>query len=239
MSELQPKSKAMVVVAHPDDAEYGCSASVAKWTRLGHKVVYVICTDGSKGTSDRSLKPHEISQIRKSEQAAACAVLGVSELEFLDYPDGYLEPTLDLRRDIARQIRKHRPEIVVTTYPLRNLNMSSYASHPDHIAAGEATLAAIYPTARDHLSFPELMDEGFSPWAVTEAWVLLYAEGDSFNPVEEADINRSIQALLEHKSQISAERLPIVKEFMRERRAELGAQAGATYAEAFKRFQYE
>ena len=238
MSSEQAQTKAMVVVAHPDDAEYGCSASVAKWTRQGERVVYVICTDGSKGTADRALTPQEISQIRKREQAAACEVLGVADLVFLDHPDGYLEPTLALRRDIARQIRKHRPEIVITTSPTRNLNVSSYASHPDHIAAGEATLSAIYPTARDHLSFPELIDEGYAPWAVQEAWVLLYGEGDSYNPVSEADVKRSLAALLEHKSQISPERMAEVKKFMRERRREMGAFAGAPYAEAFKRFIY-
>jgi len=234
-SSAAPGCKAMVVVAHPDDAEYGCSGTVAKWTRGGAAVVYVICTDGSKGTADRGVSAAAISALRKKEQRAACDVLGVGDLVFLDYPDGYLEPTIDLRRDIARQIRKYRPEILVTTNPTRNLNLSSYAGHPDHMAAGEAALAAVYPSARDHLSFPELLEEGFEPWAVKETWILMYNESDMYNPLHEEDAERALAALLKHKSQIAEPER--VKEFMMERRRELGERAGAPFAEGFKRIK--
>ena len=158
--EQEPHSRAMVVFAHPDDADWGCSGTVAKWTRLGWEVVYVMCTDGSKGTEDRSLSATELSRIRKDEQTEAGRVLGLKSIEFLDFPDGYLEPTIALRREIVRVIRKHRPHILITTNPTRDLSHSNYIGHPDHFAAGEAALSAVFPSARDHLWDESLLDAG-------------------------------------------------------------------------------
>ena len=146
---------AMVVTAHPDDAEWGCSGSVAKWTRQGWDVIYVLCTDGSKGSEDRKISGKKLATIREEEQRKAGEILGLKAIEFLGYPDGYLEPTLDLRKDISREIRKYKPSILITTNPTRDLLGRGYIGHPDHFAAGEAALSAVFPSARDHLTFPE------------------------------------------------------------------------------------
>ena len=173
---------AMVITAHPDDAEWGCSGSVAKWTRLGWDVIYVLCTDGSKGTEDRSISSKKLSEIREKEQRDAGKILGLKAIEFLGYPDGYLEPTLDVRKDISREIRRYKPSIVITTNPNRDLLSSGYIGHPDHFAAGEATLSAVFPSARDHLTFPELLEEGFEPHKVKQVWINMFNMGNNSNP---------------------------------------------------------
>lgn len=229
-------SRAMVVVAHPDDAEFGCSATVAKWCRLGWEVVYVLCTDGSKGTDDRSISEKELIEVRKKEQTEAGMVLGLKKVEFLGYPDGYLEPTLKLRRDISREIRRWKPDILVTTNPRRDLLGSGYIGHPDHFAAGEAALSAVYPSARDHLTFPELLEEGLEPHKVREVWVMTFGETvDRYNPLEEVDVETSIRALHAHASQIKDPEN--TAKWMRQRRQETGAKIGADFAEAFKAFK--
>ena len=150
----------MVVVAHADDAEFGCSGTVAKLCAEGWDMVYVLCTDGSKGTSDREFDPAELARVRQQEQVNAGEVLGLKDVVFLGYEDSMLQPTLELRRDIAREIRRHKPDVVICQYPMRTLDGYWGVGHPDHMAAGEATLAAIFPTARDHLTFPELLEDG-------------------------------------------------------------------------------
>ena len=227
--------RAMVVVAHPDDAEYGCSGTVAKWCRLGWEVTYVLCTDGSKGTDDRSIADGQLIEIRAEEQREAGRILGLKTVEFLNHPDGYLEPSLDLRRDIVRQIRKHRPDVLITPNPKRDLESNGYIGHPDHFAAGEATLSAVFPSARDHLSFPELLDEGLEPHKVKEVWVMMFGEAaERYNPLEEVDVETSIKALAAHASQVSDPEKSAG--WMRTRRAELGQKIGADFAEAFKAF---
>ena len=236
---MTTQSKALAVFAHPDDADYGCSGSFARWGRRERQeVAYVVCTDGSKGTEDRSLTSNQLSELRKREQRAAAEVLGLSEVVFLDHPDGGLEPSLELRRDITRQIRRLRPEIVVTTFPVRdliNVALPNYIGHPDHHAAGEATLSAVFPSARDHLAFPELLEEGLEPWAVSEVWIMgPGAKPNMYNPLTQEDVDRSIEALMKHESQIAdPER---VEEFMRARRREDGPHCGSEYAERFLRF---
>ncbi len=235
-NEEQAYSRAMVVVAHPDDAEFGCSGTVAKWCRLGWEVVYVLCTDGSKGTEDRDISSEELVEIRKNEQIAAGEILGLKKVEFLGYPDGYLEPTLELRKDISREIRRWKPDVLITTNPRRDLLSSNYIGHPDHFAAGEAALSAVYPAARDHLTFPELLEEGFETHKVKEVWVMMFGEDISqYNPLEEVDVDTSIRALHAHTSQISNPEE--AGKWMRQRRKELGAQIGADYAEGFKSFK--
>lgn len=228
--------RAMVVTAHPDDAEYGCSGSVAKWCRMGWEVVYVLCTDGSKGSEDREITSKRLVEIRAEEQINAGKTLGLKTVEFLGYPDGYLEPTLDVRRDISRQIRKHKPDVLITTNPTRDLMSSGYVGHPDHFAAGEAALSAVFPSARDHLTFPELFsDEGLEPHKVREVWVMTFGDGaDFWNPLTEQDVNTSIAALKEHTSQVNDP--DQAAKWMKQRRAELGKKIGANYAESFKKF---
>lgn len=229
-------SRAMVVVAHPDDAEYGCSATVAKWCRLGWEVVYVLCTDGSKGTDDRNITSEQLIEIRKTEQIAAGEILGLKKVEFMGYPDGYLEPSLALRRDISREIRRWKPDILITTNPKRDLLGSSYIGHPDHFAAGEAALSAVFPAARDHLTFPELLEEGFETHKVKEVWMMMFGEDVSrYNPLEEVDVETSIRALHAHASQVSNPEES--GKWMRQRRKEMGEKIGADFAEGFKSFK--
>ncbi len=226
----------MVVFAHPDDADWGCSGSAAKWTRLGWEVVYVMCTDGSKGTEDRSLTGAELSEIRKQEQLEAGRVLGLKTVEFLDFPDGYLEPTIELRREIVRAIRKHRPHILITTNPTRDLSFGRYIGHPDHFAAGEAAMSAVFPSARDHLWDPDMLAEGLEPWKVHEVWVMMFgAEADFWYELEESDVEKAIGAIKAHASQLDAPEK--VDGWMRHWRAENGKNIDAQYAEGFKRFR--
>ena len=155
-------SRGMVVVAHPDDAEFSSSGTAAKWCAAGWEVVYVLCTDGSKGTSDRSLTSEDLARIRREEQIEAGKVLGLKDVVFLDHPDAYLQPTLEVRKQITAEIRRHKPDVLITMYPMRNLDGGYGFGHPDHMAAGEAAMAAVFPTARDHLTFPELLEEGLA-----------------------------------------------------------------------------
>ena len=228
--------RAMVVVAHPDDAEYGCSGTVARWCSEGWAVTYVLCTDGSKGTGDRELSPQELSAIRYREQRSAGEVLGLKDIEFLGYPDSYLEPTLALRRDIAREIRRHRPGVLICPYPMRHLDGPFPVNHPDHMAAGEAAMAAVFPTARDHLTFPELLEDGLEPWAVREVWVMGHPTPDVFVDISD-HFDTSVNALLKHASQ-----MPWPSDEVRTRMAEWkreGARGrGIQYAETFKRIKY-
>lgn len=227
--------RAMVVVAHPDDAEWGCSGSVAKMCRLGWDVVYVLCTDGSKGTEDREISSEKLAELRAEEQREAGRTLGLKDVVLLGYPDGYLEPTLEVRRDISREIRRWKPDVLITTNPTRDLTSSTYIGHPDHFAAGEATLAAVFPSARDHLTFPELFnEEGLEPHKVREVWVMYGEQANFWYPLEEQDVETSIRALKNHASQISNPE--DAGKHMKERRAELGRKIDTEYAEAFRKF---
>ena len=155
----------MVVTPHPDDAEFGVAGTVVRLTREGKKVVYVVCTNGDKGTDDINMKPEELVKIREKEQLAAAKLLGVSKVEFMGYPDQGLEDTHEFRKALVRLIRKHRPEVVVTADPYRK-----YMWHRDHRIAGQVVLDAVFPYARDHLSYPELLEEGLEPHKVREVW---------------------------------------------------------------------
>ncbi len=229
-------SRAMVVVAHPDDAEYGCSGTVAKWCRLGWEVVYVLCSDGSKGTEDRSITSAELIEIRRQEQIEAGKILGLKGVAFLGYPDGYLEPSLNMRRDIARQIRLHRPDILITTNPTRDLSDGRFIGHPDHFAAGEAALSAVFPSARDHLTFPELLEDGLEPHKVSEVWMMMYREtADRYNILEEEDVEKSARALAAHGSQVSEPEK--AREMMKKWRSRTGERIGVPFAESFRIFK--
>ena len=145
----EPFHSAMVIMAHPDDAEWTCSGTVAKWCAEGWDVVYVLCTDGSKGSSDPNMTSEDLVKIREEEQRRAGEVLGLKDVVFLGYPDAYLEPSLQLRKDIAREIRRHKPDVVVTGSPTRDVERGYYVSHPDHLEAGELSLIHISePTRR-------------------------------------------------------------------------------------------
>ena len=237
MAQDNEYSRGMVVVAHADDAEYGCSGTVAKWCREGWEVVYVMCTDGSKGSSDREITGEELSRIRRQEQSNAGKVLGLKEVVFLDHEDSLLQPTLELRRDIAREIRRFRPDVVICPYPMRNLDGGWGVGHPDHLAAGEAALSAVFPAARDHMTFPELLDAGLEPHKVAEVWVMSHPEPDVWVDVTE-HMETSIKALLAHKSQVDGSSEEDTAQNMRDWRRKRAVGKGIQYAEAFKRINF-
>ena len=233
MAEERPEyQRGMVVVAHADDAEWGCSGTVAKWCDQGWEVVYVLCTDGSKGTDDPELTSPELVAMREKAQIAAGKILGLKEVVFLGYEDAMLEPTLDVRRDITRQIRKHRPDVLICMGPTRSLTGNGYVGHPDHIASGEAALSAVFPAARDRLTFPELLDEGLEPHKVKETRIMDREHSDMFVDVTDY-IDVSIAALKAHASQVTPES---AEEHMRAWRSRNGERGGMKYAESFKRF---
>ncbi len=234
MTSGEGYKRGMVIVAHPDDAEFGCSGTVAKWCRSGMEVVQVICTDGSKGSSDPNMTSAELAEIRMREQRNAAKVLGVKEVVFLGYEDAMLVPTLELRRDIAREIRRHRPQVVICPSPVRSLTDGPYIGHPDHIAAGEAALAAVFPTARDRLTFPELLEEGLEPHNVEEVLITDRTNADTWIDVSEV-IDVAIKALQQHESQVG--HFDVAKG-MRRWRSMTGEPKDMEYAESFKSYKF-
>lgn len=231
----QQYQRGMVVVAHADDAEWGCSGTVAKWCAEGWEVVYVLCTDGSKGSDNLEMTSQDLVNLRKQEQINAGKVLGLHDVVFLGHEDAMLEPTLDLRRDIAREIRRYRPDVLICMGPNRELSSNGYLGHPDHFASGEATLSAVFPSARDRLTFPELLAEGLEPHKVKEVWIMEHDHADRYVDVTE-HIDTSVAALKEHKSQVSGED---ADKYMRQWRSNIGEKVGMKYAEAFKRFKMD
>ena len=237
MSEEQVYSSGMVVIAHADDAEYGCSGTVAKLCDEGWEMTYVLCTDGSKGSSDREITEKELSEMRRVEQVEAGKALGLKDVAFLGYPDSYLQPTLDVRRDIAREIRRHKPDVVICQYPMRVLDGGWGVGHPDHMAAGEAALAAVFPTARDHMTFPELLEEGFEPHKVAEVWIMGHPEPDIFVDVTD-HMETAVKALAAHTSQTGGRPYEELLPRMREWRRGRSVGKGMLYSESFKRINF-
>jgi LmbE family N-acetylglucosaminyl deacetylase len=231
MSEETVK-RAMVVFAHPDDAEFGCGGTVASWTAEGYEMAYVVATDGSKGSADPAMEPGRLIATRQEEQRRAADVLGVCEVAFLNYPDGYLEHTLALRKDIARAIRRFRPERLITMTPYRSFAVSGSVNHPDHLAVGDAALAAVYPTARDRLTFPELLAEGLEPHNVREVYVMGTESPDTWIDITPT-MEKKIEALLQHSSQL---RSPQALDRVRARATETAQGHDMQYAECFKKF---
>jgi LmbE family N-acetylglucosaminyl deacetylase len=219
----------MVVCAHPDDAEFGAAGTVARWTAEGRRVVYVICTNGNKGTGDRSLNPEQLSKIRKKEQQAAADVLGVSEVVFLDYDDQTLEDTPEFRKEIVRMIRIHKPKILLTSDPYRR-----YLWHRDHRIIGQVAMDAVFPFARDHLAYPDLLEEGLEPHKVAE--ILFWnAEDINYRSDITDTFDLKIKALYCHESQIKASGSSGPAERVRQRCKEMAKQADFDLAEGFHR----
>jgi len=200
---LPDVARVLGVFAHPDDVDFGAGGTIARWVSEGLDVAYVIVTRGDAGGFDDTPRD-DMPDLREAEQRAAALELGVTEVEFLDgYADGTLTPSLALRRDLARALRRYRPDRVLTTSPLRRWERIAGPSHPDHLAVGEAATCAIYPDARNPFAFPELMnDEGLEPWVVREVW---YLGGPA--PDHVVDITTTypakLAALLRHRTQTS------------------------------------
>jgi LmbE family N-acetylglucosaminyl deacetylase len=227
--------RVLVVSAHPDDPEFGAGGSVARMAKDGAKVTYVIVTDGSQGGEDPTQKDSELTAIRQREQRAAARVLGVKKVEFLGYKDGHVAPNLKLRRDIVRMIRKHKPELVITHLPGRVLDAPMGGSHPDHLAVGEATMAAVYPDSRNPRAFRSLLKEGLEAHAVKEVWIPYWTLGDYYVDISKT-LDLKLKALHEHKSQVAQPgREWKFEPLLRKRHREVGKRGGYRYAESFKR----
>jgi LmbE family N-acetylglucosaminyl deacetylase len=222
---------AMVVSPHPDDAEYGVAGTVARWTNEGKRVLYVVCTSGDKGTSDINKRPEEVVRTREQEQKAAAKLLGVSEVIFLRHPDQGLEDTPEFRKEIVRLIRMYRPEVVVTADPYRR-----YVWHRDHRITGQVTLDAVFPYARDHLSYPDLLDEGLMPHKVKE--ILFWASEDINHRSDITDtFDIKLAALRCHKSQVGHLNNPDGEKRLKDRYRSLAEGEDFELAEAFHRVQ--
>jgi len=224
-------AQVMVVTPHPDDAEYGVAGTVARWVSQGKEIVYVVCTNGDKGTSDANIKPEELAKTREEEQIAAANLLGVREVIFLRHPDQGLEDTREFRKEIVRLIRMYRPETVVTADPHRR-----YIWHRDHRMAGQVTLDAIFPYARDIFSYPDLAKEGLDPHKVKE--VLLWGTEDvNYRSDITETFDVKLSALQCHKSQVGHIPLQELEERLRERHSSLAQGEEYELAEGFHRVE--
>jgi len=227
--------RVLIVAAHPDDPEYLFGATVARLTSEGSELRCVICSDGSLGAKDPTVPQQLVAELRCREQRAAAAVLGVSDVVFLGFADGALSdvPADDLRRAIVREIRRFRPDLVITHFPRRVLTIPIEASHPDHVAVGEATLHAIFPAANNICTYVDLLGEGLLPHRVKETWVPGY-EGSDHCVDATTFVERKSAAILCHKSQLDAE-APCVPPWVYWWMKRSGSMAGYEYAEDFKR----
>jgi LmbE family N-acetylglucosaminyl deacetylase len=219
----------MVITAHPDDAEFGVAGSVARWTRDGKDVVYVVCTSGDKGTSDRGVKPEDLIVVREKEQLAAANLLGAREVVFLRYRDQELEDTPEFRKHIVQMIRTFKPHTVATTDPYRR-----YLWHRDHRIIGQVVMDAVFPYARDHMAYPDLLEKGLEPHKVRE--VLFFGSEDNNHHVDiNATFDRKLAALKCHASQMRELAIADLDTWLRNRCKLLAQGSPYELAEAFHR----
>ncbi len=228
---MTKQAQVMVVTPHPDDAELSVAGTVARWTSEGKDVIYVVCTNGDKGTSDTNIKADELARIREQEQLAAAKLLGVKEVIFLRHPDQTLEDTPEFRKEIVRLLRMYRPETVVTGAPYRR-----YIWHRDHRITSRVTLDAVFPYARDFLAYPDLLKQGLQPHKVKE--VLLWgAEDPNYRSNITDTFDIKVAALRCHKSQISDNPSTGFEERWREQHKMLAQEEDYELAEAFHRVE--
>ena len=226
-------SQVLVVTAHPDDVDFGAGGTIAQWTAKGIKVAYCIATNGDQGGEDPDIPRDQMPVIRQKEQRDAGKILGVTDIEFLNYRDGWLEPTIELRKKIVKAIRRVKPDRMIIQSPERNWDRLG-ASHPDHMAAGEAAIQAVYPDARNRFAFMDLLDEGLEPWRVKEVWVTSMITPNHYVDITDTFPNK-MAALHAHVSQTAhnAELEKMVREWG-ERNAEAGGLPVGRIAEAFR-----
>ncbi len=222
------------VAAHPDDLDFMASGTMAAWAAGGAEIYYLILTMGDKGSADRDADPRQLTDLRRQEQRDAAKILGLKDVFFCDYEDGLLAPSFEVKRDIVRIIRKLQPEAVVTVDPLMLYNVErSFINHADHRAAGQATIDAVFPLARDHLSFPEIYgQEHLEPHKVKTLYLTHFGQENCFVDIT-ATMDLKLQAIAAHDSQIPD--LPATEKLMRDYARQAGCQAGVEYAEGFIR----
>lgn len=224
-----PKT-AMFIAAHPDDLEFGVAGTAAKWARAGSRVIYVIITDGNVGSHEEGMTPERLAEIRRAEQIAAGEVAG-AECVFLGYHDGFLQPTLELRKDLVRLIRRHKPDAVVCTDPTNFFPSENYINHPDHRAAGQAALDAVFPAAEMTLLYPDLAAEGLVGHKVDSVFVMFGERANHYVDITDT-IDLKVEALKKHVSQLGDwDPAAMIREWA----AETGKKVGFAYAESFYR----
>jgi LmbE family N-acetylglucosaminyl deacetylase len=225
--------RVLAIGAHADDIDFGASGSIAAWARAGAHVEYVVITDGCKGTSDKETESTQLAATRQKEQREAAEILGAKDVHFLGYEDGALEITQKLKKDLATVIRTVRPDTVVVMDPTMVYSSQlGFINHPDHRAAGQATLDAIYPLARDHLSFPELLSAGLEPHKVAHVLLMNFEKQNCFIDISET-FDLKLAGLFAHESQIPDKEK--VRDMLRERAQKTGEQAGYNLSEGFVR----
>jgi LmbE family N-acetylglucosaminyl deacetylase len=224
--------QALVIVAHPDDAEFLCGATVAKWCSEGWTVDYVLTTSGDMGSRDPKMTRKKLLATREKEQRAAATSLGVREVVYLRYPDGYVEDTVELRGKIVREIRRLKPDLVVTWDPFRR-----GFNHRDHRLTGQAALDAIYPLARNPLGYPEHLEDGLDVHRVNEVLLAGSDQADYWVDVSKF-LDRKITALQEHKSQLGEAPVKELRKRLRARMSEVGKEPGFKLAEGFRRITW-
>lgn len=226
--------RVLVISAHPDDVDFGCGGTLAKWAREGARIAYCICTSGEKGTDDPALAGAKLARIREREQRAAARVLGAEEVFYLRKTDGELEPSLAFRGELVKAIRRYRPRTVVTHDPANRLFDMQYIFHADHRVVGETAFDAVYPAAGNPNFFPDQLAEGLAPHAVSEIYFFASASPDTWIDIE-STISLKIRALLCHRSQIQNPR-PMA-EVVRSWFAAWGKEKNMAYAERFRRLE--
>ena len=223
----------LVVMAHPDDCDFGAGGTIAQWTAKGIEVSYCIITNGDQGGEESDVPLEEMAKVRQREQRDAGKALGVTDITFLNHRDGWLVPTIELRKEIVREIRKSKPDRMVIQSPERNYERI-FASHPDHLAAGEVAIQAVYPDARNPYAFIDLKEAGFEPWRVKELWITSSPTPNHFIDITET-FPKKIAALKSHVSQTAhnLELEEMVKSWG-ERNAEANGLPSGRVAEIFK-----
>lgn len=225
------------IVAHPDDLDFGAAATMAHFANEGADVYYVILTDGGKGTEDREISCEELRDLRRQEQYLAANEIGAKGVFFGDHPDGTLYNSLEVKMEVCRYIRKLKPDVVITFDPtMVYVAERGFINHPDHRAAGQAVLDAVFPLARDHKSFPELLSEGHEPHK-TDTVLLVNLGASNYAVDVTTTFEKKVAALRAHKSQIDDMEGTIMR--MRERAIEDGAGYGMSMAETFMRIDIQ
>lgn len=233
----ESSQKILVILAHPDDPEFFCGATLARWARAGHEITYYLLTCGDKGFNPAThpeMTPEKLCGIRHREQQNAAKVIGAKAVHFLDLPDGYLVPSLDLRREVVRVIRGHKPDILVTCDP-QNLFALYGINHPDHRACGQVVLDAVFPAAGNIAYFPELAHEGHPPHMPKEVWCSLTNQHNTIIDVTDT-WEIKLKGILEHKSQVQD--VDKLIERMKSRRAEDSTEENPRYEEKFRVVKY-
>jgi LmbE family N-acetylglucosaminyl deacetylase len=221
----------MVIMAHPDDPEFFTGGTIALWSQAGAEITYLILTNGNKGSDDPGMTPERLSHMREHEQRSAAGILGVKMIAFLNEPDGELQPTLDLRRRVVREIRRHRPHAVICPDPSTYYFGNVYVNHPDHRAAGQVALEAIFPAARNRMYHPELLKEGLEPHTVREIFLAGTTQPDRWVDITDV-MELKIQAILAHASQLADPEGVIQR--VRERAGAVDEYGREVYREGFR-----